>query len=73
MTRAASEIGISRGYLSLLENGLRRPSSSVAEDLICAYRMTEAEASAVRAIAIPWAGRDSPFRTGVAPGRDWEP
>jgi transcriptional regulator with XRE-family HTH domain len=71
-TRAADETGVSRPHLSLLERGLRRPSSSVAEDLINAYEMTDAEAGAVRAIAVPWAGRDSPFRTGIAPGA-WEP
>jgi DNA-binding XRE family transcriptional regulator len=67
LTRAAEETGVSRPHLSLLERGLRRPSESVAEDIIAAYRMTDAEADAVSAIAVPWAGRDSPYRTGEAP------
>jgi hypothetical protein len=32
--------------------------------------MTPDEADAVSEIAVPWAGRDSPHRTGVAPG-EW--
>jgi transcriptional regulator with XRE-family HTH domain len=71
-TRAASETGISRPHLSLLERGLRRPSASVAETLIGVYDLNEAEAAAVRGIAVKWAGRDSPFVTGVGPGA-WEP
>lgn len=70
LTRAAEETGVSRPHLSLLERGLRRPSESVAEDIITAYRMTPDEADAVSAIAVPLAGRDSPYRTGVAPG-EW--
>jgi transcriptional regulator with XRE-family HTH domain len=70
LTRAAEETGVSRPHLSLLERGLRRPSESVAEDIISAYRMTDAEADAVSEIAVPGAGRDSPYRTGAAPG-DW--
>jgi DNA-binding XRE family transcriptional regulator len=70
LTRAAAETGVSRPHLSLLERGLRRPSESVAEAVITGYRMTDAEADAVSEIAVPWAGRDSPYRTGVAPG-EW--
>jgi hypothetical protein len=70
LTRAAKETGVSRPHLSLLERGLRRPSESVAEAIITGYRMTPDEADAVSAIAVPWAGRDSPHRTGVAPG-EW--
>jgi hypothetical protein len=70
LTRAAAETGVSRPHLSLLERGLRRPSESVAEDLISAYNMTGAEADAVSEVAVPWAGRDSPYRTGVTPG-EW--
>jgi transcriptional regulator with XRE-family HTH domain len=67
LARAAEETGVSRPHLSLLERGLRRPSESVAETIIFGYKMTDAEASAVSAIAVPWAGRDSPYRTGDAP------
>jgi Helix-turn-helix len=70
ISRAAEETGISRPHLSLLERGLRRPSESVAQDIIDGYRMTPFEAGALSEIAVAWAGRDSPFRTGVEPG-DW--
>ncbi|HEX3957842.1 MAG TPA: helix-turn-helix transcriptional regulator [Trebonia sp.] len=69
LTVAAEQSGVSRPHLSLLERGLRRPSESVAEDIIAAYKMTDAEADAVNEIAVPWAGRDSPYRTGDAPDR----
>lgn len=72
ITRAARETGVSRPMLSQLERGLRRPSESLAEALIVGYRMTGTEADAVRDIAVGWVGRDSPYRTGVAPG-GWEP
>jgi transcriptional regulator with XRE-family HTH domain len=65
-TTAAERSGVSRPMISQLERGLRRPSESVAEDLIGAYGLTGAEAAAVRAISVPLAGRDSPYRTG-----DW--
>ena len=68
LTRAAEETGVSRPHLSLLERGLRRPSESVAEDIIAAYGMTDAEADSLAKVAVPWAGRDSPFRTGAEPG-----
>jgi hypothetical protein len=70
LTRAAEETGVSRPHLSLLERGLRRPSETVAEIIAAGYRMTPLEADALAEIAVPWAGRDSPFRTGVEPG-DW--
>ena len=70
LTRAAEETKVSRPHLSLLERGLRRPSESVAESIIRSYSMTPAEAEAVEFIAVPWAGKDSPYRTGVEPG-DW--
>ena len=67
MTAAARNTGVSRPMISLLEAGLRRPSESLAECLIAAYRLTGAEADAVREISIEWVGRDSPYRTGVSP------
>jgi len=66
MTAAARHSGVSRPMISQLESGRRRPSESVAEDLIAAYRLTGADAAAVRGIAIPLVGRDSPYKTG-----DW--
>jgi len=65
MAEAARRSGVSRPMISLLENGLRRPSESVAEDLVGAYGLTGPAAAAVRAIALPLVGRDSPYRTGV--------
>jgi transcriptional regulator with XRE-family HTH domain len=69
ISQAAQQTGVSRPHLSLLERGLRRPSESVAEDLIAGYRLTGWEADAVRAIALKFVGRDSPFRTGLTPAR----
>lgn len=67
MTRAAAETGVSRPMISQLERGQRRPSVSLAEALIAGYGMTGPGADAVRAIALDWVGRDSPYRTGVSP------
>jgi transcriptional regulator with XRE-family HTH domain len=73
LTAAAKHSGVSRPMISLLERGLRRPSESVAEDLIDAYELTGPEANAVRSIALELVGRDSPFRTGVSPAwAAWE-
>ena len=69
MSAAAKHSGVSRPMISLLERGLRRPSESVAEDLITAYRLTGQEADAVRSIALEWVGRDTPYKTGVTPAR----
>src|SRR5450755_18508 len=70
MTRAATETGVSRPMISLLERGLRRPSVSLADTLISGYGMDPADADVVRSIAIDWVGRDSPYRTGVTPPRE---
>jgi len=69
IARAAAECGVSRPHLSLLERGLRRPSESVAAAIVAGYGMTLAEADAVRAIALAYVGRDSPYRTGITPPR----
>jgi hypothetical protein len=53
--------------IRLLEQGQRRPSASLAESLIRAYGMTDAEAAPVRAAAIPFVGRDSPYKRGWRP------
>ncbi len=67
MTRAARETGVSRPMLSLLERGQRRPSQSLAEDLISSYCLDPGAAEALRDIAIAFAGRDSPYRSGIEP------
>jgi hypothetical protein len=54
----------------LLERGLRKPSESVARDIIAAYQLAGPEAEAVLGIAVECAGRDSPFRTGIEPLTD---
>jgi DNA-binding XRE family transcriptional regulator len=71
--QAAWHSGVSRPMINQLERGVRRPSKSLAEALIAAYRLRGAAAAAVRAVAVPLAGRDSPYRTGLwpHPGR-WE-
>ena len=53
--------------VGMLERAERRPSVSTAEALITAYRLTGERAGAVRGIAVPCAGRDSPFKTGIEP------
>jgi transcriptional regulator with XRE-family HTH domain len=67
MTAAAKHSGVSRPMISLLERGLRRPSESVAEDLIDAYGLDAVDALAVRSVALSLVGRDSPYKTGVRP------
>jgi transcriptional regulator with XRE-family HTH domain len=68
LSEAARRSGVSRRMITLLERAERRPSVSTARDLIRAYRLTGVRADAVRDIAVPCAGRDSPFRTGIEPG-----
>jgi hypothetical protein len=53
--------------VSMLERGERRPSVSTARSLIRALALTGERADAIRAIAVPCVGRDSPFRTGIEP------
>lgn len=67
VSEAARRSGVSRRMIGMLEAAQRRPSVSTAEDLIAAYRLTGAAAEAVRAIAVPYVGRDSPFKTGIEP------
>ena len=52
----------------MLEHAQRRPSVSTAEALISAYRIPAGHAAEVRDIALPFVGRDSPYRTGIEPG-----
>jgi len=69
VSEAARRSGISRRMIGLLEAAERRPSVSTARDLIRVYHLTGARADAIRAIAVPCVGRDSPFRTGIEPRR----
>ena len=60
--------------IRLLEQGQRRPSVSLAESLIRAYGMTDAEAAPVRAAALAGVGRDSPYKRGWRPSpADYKP
>ena len=69
VSEAARRSGVSRRMIGMLERAERRPSVSTAQALITAYRLTGERAESVRGIAVPCAGRDSPFRTGIEPGR----
>jgi ribosome-binding protein aMBF1 (putative translation factor) len=69
VSEAARRSGVSRRMIGMLELAQRRPSVSTAEALIHGYQLTGERADAVRDIAVPCAGRDSPFRTGIEPHR----
>ena len=65
VSEAAQQTGVSRRMIGMLEAAQRRPSESVADTLVAAYRITGQHADQVRAIALANVGRDSPYRTGV--------
>ena len=65
ISEAARHSGVSRRMIGMLEHAQRRPSVSVAEALIRAYGIPAGHAAEVREIAIPFVGRDSPYRTGI--------
>lgn len=67
-SEAARRSGVSRRMIGLLEAAQRRPSVRTAGALIAAYGLTGDDADAVRAIALPLVGRDSPYKTGRWPG-----
>ena len=67
VSEAARRSGVSRRMIGMLEAAQRRPSISTSQALISAYRLTGERADAVRDIAVPCAGRDSPFKTGIEP------
>jgi len=67
---AAEVIGISTGYLCLIEQGKRVPSTIVATSLVAVYSDMPVDVVAKLQIAArPSAGRSSPYKTGevVAP------
>jgi hypothetical protein len=51
-------MGVAFGYLAMLEQGRRVPSTVVAEVLIEGYDLSDAEACLVRSVALPRVGRD---------------
>lgn len=55
---AARSAGIAPGYLCMLEQGQRSPSESVADALVGALNLTNADAETVWSAAIPGVGRD---------------
>lgn len=67
LRRAARETGVSVGMLCHLQAGKRLPSAALAEDLIENLALSPEVASALRAVARPYAGRSSPYRSGVYP------
>ena len=67
VSEAARRSGVSRRMIGMLERAERRPSVSTARALISSYGLTGERADAVRDIAVPCAGRDSPYRTGIEP------
>lgn len=69
VSEAARRSGVSRRMIGMLEHAERRPSVSTARALITAYHLTGDRADAIRDIAVPAAGRDSPYRTGIEPHR----
>jgi DNA-binding XRE family transcriptional regulator len=66
-SEAARRSGVSRRMIGLLEAAQRRPSISTAVALIAAYRLTGDDAEAIRLIALPLVGHDSPYKTGHRP------
>jgi len=63
---AARRIGISPGYLWLLEAGTRAPSLDVALDLARALQLPELVVGRLLAAAVSDAGRCSPYQGGGA-------
>jgi len=65
LRRAANMIDISAGYLCLLEQGKRVPSTIVAASLVAVYSDIPVDVVANLQIAArPYAGRSSPYKTG---------
>lgn len=58
LREAARLAGLQPGYLTMLEQGKRSPSQSVAELLVTTLRLTGSDAAVVIAAAVPGVGRD---------------
>jgi transcriptional regulator with XRE-family HTH domain len=67
VSEAARRSGVSRRMIGMLEHSQRRPSVTTIENLIDAYRITGRDAEIAHSIGVEWAGRDSPYKTGVTP------
>jgi len=63
-TQAAQVTGISNTAISRLEHAQRRPSRALAEALIEGYHLHGADAARLRAVALDYVGRSSPYRNG---------
>jgi DNA-binding XRE family transcriptional regulator len=59
---AARNVGVSEGTIVHLEKGRRAPSTVVAEAIIRAYELSDAEAAMLLAEAVEGAGWDSPYK-----------
>lgn len=67
LRRAAEIVGISAGYLCLLEQGKRVPSTIVARSLVEVYAdLPEQIIARLEAVARRYAGRLSPYKSGDA-------
>jgi transcriptional regulator with XRE-family HTH domain len=62
LRQAARRANVTPGTIVHLEKARRAPSTVVAEEIICGYRLGPAEAAMLRAAAVPDAGRSSPWK-----------
>jgi transcriptional regulator with XRE-family HTH domain len=70
-SEASLRTGVSRRMILALERAERRPSVTLAEALVAGYGMQPGDAAIVRAQALPFVGRDSPYRSeGWRPSPD---
>jgi transcriptional regulator with XRE-family HTH domain len=72
---AGKRTGVAFGYLAMLEAGRRVPSVVVAEALIDSYKLTGADAEALRGVSLHGVGRDWHHRPTLNTGApdDLEP
>lgn len=70
LREAGNRLGIAHSMIAHLEHAERRPSVALAELLVRGYRLSGREADRLFEVARPWAGRSSPYRTGLFPVDD---
>lgn len=61
--QAAARVGVAGGMIGMLETATRAPSRVVADRLVAAYRLADAEAAQLLAEAVSGAGYDYRRRT----------
>lgn len=59
LRQAAARVGVAFGYVAMLEAGKRAPSRVVADHLVDAYQLDEADAALLRREAVSGVGYDS--------------